>query len=210
MPEKFSQEGLDVRSEDSGEQTTASLLSKITSGNHLKTVQLSYLITRFKGRSFGGLLLIFSILALLPVVSFVAGIIIFIVGAQMILGLTVPSLPQFVMQQKVDKRSFEAFVDKVLPWLVRSEKYIKPQWCFFSNAIGQRLLGFLILLLALVSLMPLPFSNLPPSIALILISLGILERDGVLISLGIFVSSLAISIGYVILLIVINSIKLMV
>ena len=142
---------------DDGEQTTAFLLSQITSGNHLKTIQLSYLIAHFKGRSFGGLLLILSILALLPVVSFVAGIIIFIVGVQMLLGLRVPSLPQFVMQQKVDKRSFEAFVDKVLPWLLRSEKYIRPRWYFFDNTISQRLLGGLILLLALVSLLPFTF-----------------------------------------------------
>ena len=54
--------------------------------------------------------------------------------------------------------------------------------------------------------MPLPFSNMPPSIALILISLGVLERDGVLITLGIFISSLAIFIGYLILLFVINAI----
>jgi hypothetical protein len=58
--------------------------------------------------------------------------------------------------------------------------------------------------------MPLPFSNMPPSIALILISLGILERDGVLISIGIFISSIALFIGYFILLFVINSIKLMI
>lgn len=214
MSVKFPQEDLDVIDSeqrlDDGEQTTAFLLSQITSGNHFKTIQLSYLIAHFKGRSFGGLLLILSILALLPLVSFVAGIIILIVGVQMILGLRVPSLPQFVMQQKVDKRSFEAFVDKVLPWLVRSEKYIRPRWCFFSNTISQRLLGCLIILLALVSLLPLPFSNMPPSIALILISLGILERDGILISIGIFISYLAISIGYFILLVVINSINSMI
>jgi hypothetical protein len=58
--------------------------------------------------------------------------------------------------------------------------------------------------------MPLPFSNMPPSIALILISLGILERDGVLTSIGIFISSIALFIGYFILLFVINSINLMI
>ena len=51
---------------------------------------------------------------------------------------------------------------------------------------------------------------MPPSIALILISLGILERDGVLISIGILISYLAISIGYFILLVVINSINSMI
>lgn len=191
-------------------EKTSFLLSKITSGNESKSIHLGYLIEQFKGRSFGGLLLILSILALLPIVSFIAGIIIFLVGLQMLLGLTIPILPKFIMQQKVDKRSFEAFVGKVIPWLVRSEKYIRPRWLFFAHTIGQRLLGCLICLLALVSIMPFPLSNMPPSIALILISLGILERDGVLISLGICISSVALSIGYFILLFVINSVSSMV
>jgi hypothetical protein len=187
-------------------EKTSFLLSKITTGNDSKMIHLGYLIEQFKGRSFGGLLLILSILALLPIVSFIAGIIIMLVGLQMLLGVTIPILPTFVMQQKVNKRSFESFVDKVIPWLIRSEKYIRPRWFFFAHTISQRLLGCLIFLLALVSLMPLPFSNMPPSMALILISLGILERDGVLISLGICISSVAISIGYFILLFVINAI----
>lgn len=191
-------------------EKTSFLLSKITSGNASKSIHLGYLIEQFKGRSFGGLLLILSILALLPIVSFIAGIIILLVGLQMLLGVKIPILPKFIMQQKVDKRNFESFVDKVLPWLIRLEKYIRPRWLFFAHTIGQRLLGCLIILLALVSLMPLPFSNMPPSIALIFISLGILERDGVLITIGISISTLAICIGYFLLLFVLNSIDLMV
>lgn len=208
MPEQNVKESIELHPPLS--EKTSFLLSKITSGNASKSIHLGYLIEQFKGRSFGGLLLILSILALLPIVSFIAGIIILLVGLQMLLGVTIPILPKFIMQQKVDKRNFESFVDKVLPWLVRSEKYIRPRWLFFAHTIGQRLLGCLIFMLALVSLMPLPFSNMPPSIALILISLGILERDGILISIGICISSLAISIGYFILLFVINSIDLMV
>ena len=125
-------------------EKTSFLLSKITSGNQSQSIHLGYLIEQFKGRSFGGLLLILSILVLLPIVSFIAGIIILLVGLQMLLGLPMPILPKFIMQQQVDKRSFESFVDKVIPWLVRSEKYIRPRWFFFAHTIGQRLLGCLI------------------------------------------------------------------
>ncbi len=191
-------------------EKTSFLLSKITSGTKSKSIHLGYLIEQFKGRSFGGLLLILSILALLPIISFVAGLLILVVGIQMMLGITIPVLPKFIMQQNVDKRSFESFVDSAIPWLVRFEEYIRPRWFFFANTISQRLLGGLIFLLALVSLMPLPFSNLPPSIALILLSLGILERDGILVSIGVFISLFALSLGYFILLFIINSINLMV
>lgn len=209
MLEDSSNNDLDKQSQLS-EKVTSFLLSQITSGSKSKTIQLAYLVEHFKGRLFGGLLLILSILALLPVVSFISGIIIIIVGAQMLLGFAVPALPRFIMQQKVDKQSFESFVSVVIPWLIKSERFIRPRWLFLANSLSQRLLGGLIVMLAVVSLMPLPFSNMPPSIALILLSLGILERDGVLVSFGIFISFIALFIGYLILLFVINAIKLMV
>ncbi len=207
MQENFPQES--TESHPPLSEKTSLLLSSITTGLNSKSLELGYLIEQFKSRSFGGLLLILSILALLPIVSFIAASIIFVVGIQMLLGLGIPILPKFILTQKIDKRSFESFVDKALPWLIQSEKYIRPRWFFFANNFSQRLLGFLIMLLALVSLMPLPLSNMPPSIALILLSLGILERDGVLTTLGIIISFIALAIGYFILMIVIQSIKLM-
>jgi hypothetical protein len=191
-------------------EKTSFLLSQITSGSTSKSIGLGYLIEQFKGRSFGGLLLVLGILALLPVVSFLAASVILVVSGQMIFGFTIPKLPKFIVQHKIDKRSFETFVIKANPWLKRFECYIRPRWFFFANALSQRLLGCLIFLLAMVSFMPLPFSNLPPSIALILISLGILERDGILISFGIVIATIALMIGYLLLLFVINAISLVV
>lgn len=191
-------------------EKTSFLLSQITTGSTSNSIHLGYLIEQFKGRSFGGLLLVLGILALLPIVSFFAAFIILVVSGQMILGLSIPKLPRIIMQQKIDKRSFEGFVTNANPWLQRFEYYIRPRWFFFANVISQRLLGCLIFLLALVSFMPLPFSNMPPSIALILISLGILERDGVLISFGILIASIALLIGYLLLLFVINAVSLVV
>lgn len=191
-------------------EKTSSLLKSLLSQNTEKFIHLGYLIEQFKGRSFGGLLLMLSILALLPIISFVAGMLILIVGVQMLLGISIPVLPNFIIDKKVDKRNFEDYVNKALPWLVKSEHYIRPRWLGLTKPFIQRCLGLLIILLALVSLMPLPLSNMPPSIALILIALGIMERDGILLTIGIFISFLALLIGYFILSLVINSISLMV
>ena len=190
-------------------EKTSFLLSQITAASEDKTVHLGYLIAQFKGRSFGGLLLILSIFALLPVVSFIAGLLIFFVGVQMLMGLSVPFLPPFIMKQKMDKRNFESFVDKAMPSLIYIEGYIQPRWYFLTHAFSQRLLGGIICLLALISMLPLPFSNIPPSISLVLISLGLLQRDGVLMCMGIFMSLIALTLGYNVLLFFTNAINVM-
>lgn len=190
-------------------EKTSDILKRLIENNPGKFLHLSYLIEQFKDRSFGGLLFILGILALLPVISFIAGVVIFIVGLQMVLGQTLPILPRFITEQKIEKRSFEGFVNQASPWLEKCQTYIKPRWFFYAHPVAHRLLGVLIMVLALVSLMPLPFSNMPPSISLLIISLGILERDGVVITIGIFLSGLAILLGYFILLLLLNSISLL-
>ena len=55
--------------------------------------------------------------------------------------------------------------------------------------------GVLTIGLALVVMLPLPFSNLPPALALVSISLGLLERDGVMIGIGLTLAVVAVAIG---------------
>ena len=191
-------------------ENTASLLRNLLLNNTTKNIQLGTLIKQFEGRSFGGILLILSILALLPIISFIAGIIILFIGCQMLFGFSVPLLPKLVMEQKVNRANLETYLEKSLPWLDKAHIYIRPRWLIFSHALSQRLLGILVILLALVSLLPLPLSNMPPSISLMVLALGILERDGLLISIALFLSSLALMLGYLILSFVMHSITLMI
>ena len=71
------------------------------------------------------------------------------------------------------------------------------------------LLGFVVVALALVIMLPLPFSNLPPAIALTCLSLGILERDGLLIGIGLVCAIIALGIGMVLASVAIKSLLLL-
>lgn len=56
----------------------------------------------------------------------------------------------------------------------------------------RRMIGGLICVLALVSVLPLPFVNFAPNFAVICLSLGIIEKDGVCILAGTVMSAIAI------------------
>ena len=66
--------------------------------------------------------------------------------------------------------------------------------------IRDRLVGVLCLVLALVLFLPIPFGNIPPAIAISVIALGLLARDGawVLVGSAIGVVSIAIVWGVVV------------
>jgi hypothetical protein len=67
---------------------------------------------------------------------------------------------------------------RVLKYL---ERLIHPRWRTPFEAT-QRVVGFVILLLSAILLLPVPLSNLPPALVILLISLALIEDDGVLLA----------------------------
>jgi hypothetical protein len=71
------------------------------------------------------------------------------------------------------------YIAPVLEWL---ESMSRPRWTAFAEQ--ERLIGVVCAYLSLILLLPLPFVNAPPAICLALIALGLIQRDGILIALG--------------------------
>jgi hypothetical protein len=53
---------------------------------------------------------------------------------------------------------------------------------------AERLLGLFFLALAIVIVLPIPFGNMLPAVAVFIISLGLIEADGLLVILGAIVA----------------------
>ena len=68
----------------------------------------------------------------------------------------------------------------VLRWL---ERFIRPRWATPFKAT-KRGVGGVVLLLSASLLAPVPLSNVPPALAIMLIAFAYLEEDGVLLCAG--------------------------
>ena len=68
----------------------------------------------------------------------------------------------------------------VLRWL---ERFIRPRWATPFEAT-KRGVGGVVLLLSASLLAPVPLSNVPPALAIMLIAFAYLEEDGVLLCAG--------------------------
>jgi hypothetical protein len=156
-------------------------------------VRLGVLLTAVGRRSYGPLLLIIGLFAISPAtvvpgMTTVAAVITLLVAGQMALGLSRPWLPKFVLNLKVPRQPFFAFLDKARPRVERIDgHWLKPRWEFLSAPPFVNLVALCVIAAALVTfpLSFIPFAPLAPGIAVVLLGLGMTARDGFWLLLGV-------------------------
>jgi hypothetical protein len=156
-------------------------------------VTLGDLLAEMHGRAFGALMLVFAFPNILPSPPGLAGILglpLVFLSAQLMLGRP-PWLPRFIADRSLSRAAFAGLVTRITPWLGRAERMLRERiWVLVSPA-AQRVLGAVCLFLSLVLILPVPFGNMLPSIAICLLGLGMLERDGVWIIAGLIAGAVA-------------------
>jgi hypothetical protein len=163
-------------------------------------VRLADLLAVLDERAFGVLMLILSLpnavgLGAIPGLSTVFGVPQIFVALQMIVGAHRPWLPGFVLQRSIPMSDFRTMVLKAAPHLQRIERILQPRLAIMSTNIVERLLGLVLLLLSIIVALPIPFANQPPAVAQALLALGLIERDGVVILIGLGVAAIATAIA---------------
>ena len=143
-------------------------------------VTLDWLLGRLGDRSFGVVLLLLALLGLLPGVSAVAGVLLMVPAAQMILARRGPVFPRRVAGRRFEARRLARVVRRVVPVLRWLERFIRPRWTTPFEAT-KRVVGGVVMLLGASLLAPVPLSNVPPALAIALIAFAYLEEDGALL-----------------------------
>ena len=133
---------------------------------------------------------------MVPGVSVFAGIAMLVPAFQLFIGLQSPVFPKVIQTRKVGVKGLRKWGMIVSRWVERMETLIMPRWPSLSNNFARRVIGLIILFLGLVVAIPFPFSNFPPALATVAFSLGLLERDGVMISIACLLSMVAFTIGF--------------
>lgn len=191
-------------SADTNRIKTSALLAETLqtlSGSH---VAVGELMQQFQRRSFGGVLLILALLAMVPGISVFAGIAIIVPAMQLLLGLPSPMFPAFIQERQIGIAGLQKWGLKVSKGIEKLETLVVPRWSIMSSNVARRLIGLIIVLLGIVVAIPFPFSNFPPALATVCFALGLLERDGVMITIACALSIIAFTIGFAVFYIVLN------
>lgn len=163
------------------------LLFQIAVDTTRPRISIGDLLRALDDRAIAALLLLFALPNAIPMppgTSAVLGAPLLFLTAQLALSRG-PWLPQFIANRSVSRGDFASVVARAAPWLARAEKLLKPRLRWLTCAAGERLIGVVCLLLAIVLVLPIPFGNMLPAAAICLFALGILERDGLWIIAGV-------------------------
>lgn len=170
---------------------TSALLELFLETHHGATVRLGDLVHALGNRAFGALLLIFALPNILPMppgTSTVLGLPLVLFAGQMALGLSQPWLPRRLAEITLARSTVEHWTGAARRWIGRLERLMQPRLMWLTDLRFERLLGGVCLVLAVILALPIPLGNMPPALAIVLMALGLLEKDGVFVLLGLGVA----------------------
>jgi hypothetical protein len=138
-------------------------------------------------RAFGGFLLLLSLPNILPLPwGFATALCIpmVLIATQMLLGRRRLWLPGILLRLGAEREVVARALDRSLPMLRRTERWLKPRLAFLSSSPAERLVGAVCLFLCVVLVLPVPFLGWFPAFALVALALGLVERDGIMLLVG--------------------------
>jgi hypothetical protein len=135
----------------------------------------------------GPVLLVLTLPILLPLppgVSMVLALPLLLVAPQIVIGRREVWLPRWLSHRTVKREPLIKLIKRVLPPLERVEKVVRPRLRFLTGRIGASVVGVACTILALVLVLPIPFANLVPALALGAFSIGLTRKDGLFVLAG--------------------------
>lgn len=157
---------------------------------HGDTITLRELLER-SGRQ--GMLLICALSTLpflipvsIPGVSTVFGAAIVLLASALFLN-RLPWLPQRILNKPLDAHKLVPVLRKGAGLVRKIDRWVKERWLHLTSATMLRLNSAAVVfggLLLMAPLGPIPFSNTAPAVGILLLTIGLLQRDGLCVLLG--------------------------
>ncbi|MEM6578852.1 MAG: exopolysaccharide biosynthesis protein [Pseudomonadota bacterium] len=150
-------------------------------------VSLDWVLAQINERAFGLFLLFLALPCCIPFLYGIPQIValpMMFVSAQMLLGRRVPWLPQKLGARMVTSDALAELARRAGPWLRRIEAISRPRLSALTRSPADQILGLALVMFSASILVPLPGTNTVPGFAVVIVAMGLLERDGILVLLG--------------------------
>src|SRR5690606_7829099 len=73
---------------------------------------------------------------------------------------------------------------RIIAWLRKIEAISRPRLVVLFSPLGERVLGLVCTLLAVVLILPIPLGNMLPALAVSVLSFSLIQRDGLIALVG--------------------------
>lgn len=177
----------------------ARTLLKLAAGPGSERVSIAQLLSAFGPRAPAALMLVFALPNVLPMppgTSAILGTPLLFLTVQLALGRSA-WVPPTIGRRTLARAAIGPALRRVAFALTARHVLLRPrlQWLAAPSAV--RAIGWVSSLLALILFLPIPFGNMPPALAICLLALGILRRDGLWVLAGFGCAILAVGLVWV-------------
>lgn len=152
-------------------------------------LRLGDVVAALGDRGYGLFIFILALPNVLPIyipgLSAVFGVPLGLIAIQMTIGLPRPWLPRSLLERSLRRQEFARMTQRILPWLLKLERLLKPRLELLTSPWAERLIGLFALVLAIMLALPIPLTGIPLGTGLMLMGIGLLERDGVVLMAGV-------------------------
>lgn len=159
-------------------------LAQIAQQSGPDRISLSNLARELHSRVWGGLLVIFAAINVIPLppgTNTVIAIPLVLISVQMVFGRASPWFPPGIDRRGVTKVELETLIAKMGWFEARVERIFKPRLARLTGPTATRVIGLVCMLLSLIAGLPILMIHNAPAIAIVLFGLALIYRDGVLV-----------------------------
>ncbi len=147
-------------------------------------VTIGALVDGLKDRAFGMLMLILALPCCLPFlygVPQVVSVPMVFVSAQIMAGRHTLWLPDAVRRRSFSRESLRSMAQRAKKYVGWAESISRPRLEWLTTGFSERVFGAIMLIASLSIAVPLPMTNTVPGIAVAFMSVGFIQRDGLMV-----------------------------
>ena len=167
------------------EARTSQILADLAQSGEGDTVSIGAILAQVRGRAYGVALLLVLLPAFLPLpigTGAISGPLVIAIGLQMLLTLRQPWLPGRTKRREIRRATLTRFAQRMQRVLGRLERACKPRLAGLTKSTYAHMFtGMQLILLGILLSLPIPLTNYPLGLLLLIYAITIVERDGALL-----------------------------
>jgi hypothetical protein len=171
-------------------------LAQIAEQSGPDRIALSELARQLHSRVWGGLLVVFAAINIIPLppgTNTIIAIPLVLISAQMVFGRASPWFPQWIDRRGVTKDELQKLIEKMGPVEARIERIFRPRMADLTGSRATRAIGLVCMILSVIAGLPILMIHNAPAVAIVLFGLALIYRDGALVIVAAVAAILAIA-----------------
>ena len=180
---------------------TTQVIEDVVNNSSADRILIRDLIESMHATGFGLTMMFFALGALMPLPPPIPSIIalpLLIFSFQMMSGCSSPKLPKRFANLSIKRSILAIVVQKSAPYLRKVERVLRPRLLFMTSNAAERMIGLLTLVFSISIALPVPFSNFIPALGILIISFGMMGRDGLVVLCGIVIGIIGVTISTIV------------